>query len=100
MDFKTKNYSFRAKVWIYEGPGGWHFITLPKKLAAEIRLFHGQKAKNWGSIAVITTVGKTIWKTSIFRDTKSESYVLPLKAEIRKKEKIAVGKMLPVRIEI
>lgn len=100
MAIETKNYSFRAKVWIYEGPGGWHFVTLPKKLAGEIRLFHGQMAKNWGSIAATTTVGKTIWKTSIFRDTKSESYVLPLKAEIRRKEKITAGKMLQVRIEI
>jgi Domain of unknown function (DUF1905) len=89
-----------VKVWIYQGPGGWHFVTLPKKLAAEVRAFHGGLQKNFGSIRISATVGKTTWKTSVFRDTKSDSYVLPIKAEIRKKEKIEPGKMLQVQIEI
>ena len=94
------SYDFKAEVWIYAGPGGWHFVTLPKKLAAEITAFHAGEAKSFGSIAVSATAGKTKWKTSIFRDTKSGSYVLPLKADIRKKEKIAAGKKIAVTLEI
>lgn len=45
-------------------------------------------AGGWGSLPVMATIGKTSWKTSIFPDKKSESYLLPLKAEVRKKEKI------------
>lgn len=96
----SHSYSFSAKVWIYQGPTPWHFVTLPKKLAAEIRAFHGGLQKNFGSIGVHATIGETTWKTSVFSDTKSGSYVLPLKAEIRKKEKIVAGKMVGVRLEI
>ena len=33
----------------------------------------------------------TIWKTAIWFDTKKNTYILPLKAEIRNKEQIAEG---------
>jgi hypothetical protein len=46
------------------------------------------------------TIGQTVWKTSIFPDSKSGSYLLPLKAEVRKKEKIGVGDTLTFSIEI
>jgi hypothetical protein len=75
-------------------------VTLPKKLAAEIRVFHGGLQKSFGSIGVHATIGKTRWKTSVFSDTKSGSYVLPLKAEIRKREKIVEGRMVSIGLEI
>lgn len=95
-----ESYSFKAKVWIFNGPTPWYFVTLPKKLAAEVRMFHGSLQKNFGTIRVTASLGKTTWKTSVFRDTKSDSYVLPLKAEIRKKENILAGKTLQVTISI
>lgn len=93
-------YSFKGKIWVFNGPTPWYFVTLPKKIAAEIRLFHGGLQKNFGTIRVTASVGKTTWKTSVFRDTKSDSYVLPLKAEIRKKENLTAGKMLQVSVSI
>ena len=93
-------YKFKAKVWIFAGPTPWHFITLPKKTAVEIKAFHGSAAKNFGTIGVLAKIEKTRWKTSVFSDTKSQSYVLPLKAEIRKKEKITVGKMVLVQLSV
>lgn len=96
----TDTYSFKGKVWIFNGPTPWYFVTLPKKLAAEVRAFHGSLQKNFGTIRVTASVGKTTWATSVFRDTKSDSYVLPLKAEIRKKENIAAGKTVQLTISI
>ncbi len=100
MPSETHTYTFKAKVWIYAGPTPWHFVTLPKKLAAEIRMFHGQLKKNFGSIGVEATIGKTRWKTSIFSDTKSGSFVLPLKADVRKKEQIEAEKSIQVTLNI
>ncbi len=97
---ETSVYRFKAKVWIFNGPTPWYFVTLPQKLAAEVRAFHGGLQKNFGTIRVNATVGKTTWKTSVFRDTKSNSYALPLKAEVRKKEKIIPGKSVQVTLEI
>jgi hypothetical protein len=66
---------------------GWHFTGIPKKESEEIKKESVVKA-GFGSIPVEVTVGKTKWKTSIFPDKRSGTYLLPLKAEVRKKEKI------------
>lgn len=67
----------------------WRFLTLPKKQGQEIKTRFGSHAKGWGSLPVSVTIGKTIWDTSIFPDKKSESYLLPLKAKVRKAEGIS-----------
>lgn len=66
----------------------WRFLGLPIKQAKEIKEKYGKNAKGWGSLRVAATVGKTTWETSIFPDKKSGSYVLPLKAQVRKAEGI------------
>lgn len=80
--------TFKSKVIIYPGMGGWRFLPLPKKNAEEIRKKFGKMAKGWGSLPVAVTIGTTAWNTSIFPDKKSNTYLLPLKAQIRKAEKI------------
>lgn len=84
---KTKRYKIRTKVWIYSGMVGWHFARVDKKEAKEIKEQHGKVRRGFGSIPVNVMVGKTSWKTSIF-PSKDRSYILPLKASVRKKESI------------
>lgn len=93
-------YKMKAKVWLYPGAAAWHFMTLPQKQSKEIKKLFGAMAGGWGSLPVIVTVGKTSWKTSIFPDKKSASYLLPLKAEARKKENIKIGDVIVFSIEI
>lgn len=89
----------RSKLWLYPGPGGWHFITLPVKYAKTIKaLLHG--VRGWGSLRVNATIGKTSWRTSIFPDKKSGSYLLPVKADVRRKEHIKDGDSVLLRLEI
>jgi len=90
----------RAKVWLYPGAGGWHFVTLPEKDSAAIKKAFGMTQRGWGSLPVIATVGNTSWKTSIFPDKKIGAYVLPLKAEVRKKENIQLERVIPFSVEI
>lgn len=92
--------SFRAKTWVYSGPAAWTFITLPKQQAARIRLISGPGGRGWGAVRVSARIGDSEWKTSIFPDAKSGSYVLPLKAEIRKREKIQEGQILAVELRL
>jgi hypothetical protein len=97
----TKNsYKLRSKVYLYPGMAGWHFIGIPKKQSADIRKRFGANARGWGSLPVQITLGKTVWKTSIFPDKKSGSYLLPLKAEVRKKEEIEHDDTVTFMIEI
>jgi hypothetical protein len=93
-------FEMQAKVWVYPGVGGWHFLTLPKKQSHIIKKAFGTLNQGWGSIPVIVTIGQTTWKTSIFPDTKADSYQLPLKSEARKKEKIVAGDTITFTIEI
>ena len=82
-------YKLKAKVWLYPGEtAAWHFVTLPKKEGQEIKERYKAVSKGWGSLPVEVTVGATTWKTSIFPDKTSGSYLLPLKAAVRKREEI------------
>ncbi len=93
-------YELRNRVWLYPGKAGWRFVTLSKKVGKDIRDVFGVSERGFGSLPVKVTVGKTRWKTSIFPDKKSGSYLLPIKAEVRKKENIADDAMLSYIIEI
>jgi len=92
---KTQDKSGHAS----SGQGGWHFVSVPKKLSAEIKTSFDSRSKGWGSLPVLVTVGKTSWKTSIFPDKKAGAYLLPLKADIRKKEKICDGDTIRLTLE-
>ena len=84
-------YEFTAKVWNYSstvGTGGWHIACLPKEMSKEIRENLGFLEEGWGRLKMTAKTGNTQWETAIWFDTKLDTYLLPLKAEIRKKEKI------------
>jgi hypothetical protein len=93
-------YRLKLKVWVYPGLAGWHFVSLPKKESEEIKKNFDHLKKGWGSLPVIVAVSKTSWKTSIFPDKKSGMYLLPLKAEVRKKERIIKGVEIKLLLEI
>ncbi len=85
-------YKIKATVWLYPGENGnWHFLTVPKKESSNITEQFGAFKKGWGSLPVEVAIGKTIWKTSIFPDKKSGTYLLPVKAIVRRKEGLEAG---------
>ncbi len=92
-------YSFRAKVWKYKGKAGWYFVTLPKLLSAKIRKNHGISEEGWGRLKTAAQVGKSKWNTAIWFDTKTASYLLPLKLDVRKKEGIKIAASLQVHLQ-
>ncbi len=89
-------YNIRSSVFLWQGKSAWHFIGIPKKQSEEIKKRFGANAKGWGSLPMVATIGKTSWKTSIFPDKKSGTYLLPLKAEVRKKEGLFSGDKVTV----
>lgn len=97
---KHTQYNIEAKVWLYPGMAGWHFVTIPKDISDDIKKLFGDRAKSWGSLPVEITVRSTTWKTSIFPDKKEGAYLLPLKKEIRIKENISIGDSLHFLLEL
>lgn len=95
-----KTYQLHAKVWVYSGKAAWRFVTIPADIAQDINFFFSEQKHGFGSIRVQVTVGETHWKTSIFPDKESGGFLLPLKREVRVKEKIADGQQIEVQIEI
>jgi hypothetical protein len=63
-------YTCKVKVWLYQGQAVWHFVSLPKTTAKKIKTLYAGMSGGFGSLPVVVTIGKTIWKTSIFPDTK------------------------------
>lgn len=93
-------YRVRSKVWLYQGIGGWHFVNLSSKQSSMIRTLFSMEARPFGSIPVSITIGKTQWRTSLFPDKKSDSYLFAIKADVRIKEKIAAGDTIVAKVQI
>jgi hypothetical protein len=67
------------------------FFSVENKISHEIRENLQWQEEGWGRLKTTAKIGNSTWKTSIWFDTKKNTYFLPLKAEIRKKEKIEAG---------
>lgn len=90
--------TFEGKIWLFPGKAAWYFVTLPKECADQIRFYIPLK-RGFGSVKVTATIGETSWNTSIFPDKKSGSYLLPLKAEVRKNEDLHTGQNISVNLK-
>jgi hypothetical protein len=84
-----RNFALQSKVIVYPGFGAWRFLHVGSDVSRQIKIDFGTRAAGFGSIRVRVCIGSTTWDTSIFPDKKSGTYLLPLKAAIRKKEEIA-----------
>jgi hypothetical protein len=90
--------TFRAKVWTQQSTGAWHFVTLPATLSQRIRLLTTGLRKPFGSFRVTAQIGPTSWETSLFADQKRDAFLLPVKADVRRKQKIAPGDTVEVTV--
>lgn len=94
---------FSGELWVYSTEKtAWHFVSLPRELAHQINFFHPRQPHQpgFGSIRVGVTIGGSEWQTSIFPDKKSQSYFLPIKAEVRARERLTVGDKVEVVLAI
>ena len=92
------NYTIREKVWIWPGIAGWHFVTLPKKLYQEIK--YATIKPRVGFVPIEATLGATTWQTSLFPHTSEGTYLLAVKAQVRKKESVLVGDTPTIHFKI
>ena len=93
-------YEFTATPWHYASQGGWYFVSLPAEMAKEIRENLQWQEEGWGRLKAKARTGNSEWNTAIWFDTKRMTYLLPLKAEIRKKENMAASREISVTIWI
>jgi hypothetical protein len=94
----TLDFSFNAKIWLYQGKAAWHFITVPQDISAQIKSFAAQPKRGLGSVRVTATIGETTWKTSVFPDSKQGAYLLPVKADVRRKESLNTDDVVTIAL--
>jgi len=93
-------YEFDADLWRHDGEAAWYFLTLPFAVADDIEERHGRTAGGFGSVRVRVRVGATEWATSVFPGNKRKSYVLPVKAAVRKAERLDDGTSVHVTLTV
>lgn len=93
-------YKICEKVWLYPGATAWHFVSVSKNTSQKIKERYGKHHRGFGSLPVRATIGKTSWKTSIFPDKISGTYLLPLKAKVREREEILNGDIIEFTLEV
>lgn len=92
---------FDGEVWRWDArdDASWYFTSVPPELSADIREIP-RPLRGFGSVRVRARVGGTEWATSIFPDSGTASYVLPLKKAVRDAEGLAEGGPVTVRLEV
>jgi hypothetical protein len=87
-----KSFTVKAKIWHWPGNGGWHFVTLDKKLSVQIRGVYTR-----GFVPIIAKCGKSDWATSLFPHTpnkkvsKQVDYLLCINKKVLKNEGLFAG---------
>ena len=94
------HFEFTAQIWRYSGEGGWYFVSLPEEISPEIREHLKWQEEGWGRMKAMAKIGHYRWETAIWFDSKRNTYLLPLKAEVRKKEQLSEGAEIHVDIWI
>jgi len=98
------SFNFTAVCWRWQSEkAAWYFVTLPQEQSEEIRFFNenlSHKKRGWGAVRVQVTIGQTMWETSVFPHKESNAYILPIKASVRKAERIEEGGEVALALRI
>ena len=89
---------FTGEVWWWRGPAPHHFVRVPDEDAAQIDEVAAAVTYGWGMIPVSVRLGGSTWSTSLW--PKDGGYIVPLKAEVRRREGVAVGDRVAIALVI
>ena len=96
----VSEYEFAAVLWRWNGEAAWHFVTLPHEVTDDVDETHEGSRAGFGSRRVEVTVGDTTWRTSVFPDKNTASYVLPMKQAVRTTEHLVEGDSVEVHLRL
>ena len=82
-------FAFESTIIDWRGPSPFFFAPVPLEQAAELRRAARRVSYGWGVIPVEATIGDVVFATSLF--PKDETYLLPLKAAVRRKADVTAG---------
>ena len=91
---------FTAELWRHDGEASWWFVTVPPDISDDVRSRGDGQRAAFGSVRLRVTVGSTTWATSVFWDSRREAYLLPVKKEVRTRERLEDGSSVEVALEL
>lgn len=94
------SFEFVAPLWRHPGADGWHFVSVPPETSADVTDLSAGIRRGFGSVRVRVTVGATTWRTSIFPDRRTATYLLPVKRAVREAEGLTVEGDVPVLMDL
>ncbi len=102
------SWQFSGRLWLWRGKAkdstptstSWHFVTIDGIVAEAIRAAAPGRSAAWGSVPVNVTVGETCWQTSVFPSKDVAGYLLPIKAAVRKAERLAEGDVVTMTLAV
>jgi hypothetical protein len=96
----VRTFELTAQLWRYPGADGWYFVSLPPEISADVSDITASLRRGFGSVRVVVTVGGSSWRTSIFPDSKTGTYLLPVKKAVRVAEHLQAGDEVRAQLQI
>ena len=90
--------AFDGEIHYWRGPAPYHFVALPVDDALAVDAVAEAVTYGWGMVPVSVRIGDTTWRTSLF--PKDGGYLLPLRDSVRRKESLALGDVVSVRLTV
>ena len=91
-------FRFEAEIIYWRGPSPFFYAPLPEAEAARIRQAAKAVSYGWGMIPVEARIDGVDFTTSLF--PKDETYLLPIKAEVRRKASVTAGDTVLVEMTV
>jgi hypothetical protein len=97
-------HTFTAPLWLWDArrQDTWTFVTVPADVSADMSdeaEARGPRA-GFGSIRVQVRLGEVTWRTSVFPDSGSGGFVLPVKAAVRRANGVQAGDEVTVHLTV
>jgi len=87
-----------GEVFTWRGPAPHHFVRVDGDEGELVAETAAMVTYGWGMVPVRLSLGSTTWTTSLW--PKDGGYLVPLKADVRRREHVEVGDVVTVRLEV
>jgi hypothetical protein len=89
---------FTGQLWYWRGPAPWHFVTVPDEHVHDLSDAASRLSYGWGCVPVTARIGDTTFTTALF--PKDGTYIVPVKADVRRKEHLEDGDTVGVTLTV
>lgn len=89
---------FSGVIFHWRGPAPHYFVAVPEQESQALKAIQRLVTYGWGVIPARVWIGQTEFTTSLF--PKDGRFLVPIKAAVRKVERLAEGDEVAVRLQV